>query len=253
MYTLAVITILLRLFHRQGPNIILALSLGCFGILSHSALLAHQMFEANMVNFNLANVVSLVALIITLSTTLMAIRYRLHLILPVVFGFSALWLLIEFIFHPSAEIPLAADKMMIVSHISIALLAYAILIIATLFAFLVNYISYQLKNKKLLDLQHMPPLMRVEQQSFFLLALGTLLLLISEVSGFIFLDGFITKENAHKTILSVLALIIYGYTLHGHYSKGWRGQKVTWLTTIGTLCLTLSYFGSRFVKEFILS
>ena len=34
---------------------------------------------------------------------------------------------------------------------------------------------------------------------------------------------------------------------------GWRGRKVIMLSLIGSFILTLAYFGSRFVKEVLLS
>ena len=70
--------------------------------------------------------------------------------------------------------------------------------------------------------------------------------------GFLFLDGMISHENLHKTILSVLALLVYSTILWGHYNRGWRGHRVLILMVTGSALLTLAYFGSRFVKEFIL-
>ena len=64
--------------------------------------------------------------------------------------------------------------------------------------------------------------------------------------------GFLAKENAHKTLLSLLALGVYCIILWGHFQKGWRGRKVTWFAVAGATLLTLAYFGSRFVREFII-
>ncbi|HBY86481.1 MAG TPA: cytochrome C assembly family protein, partial [Colwellia sp.] len=77
-------------------------------------------------------------------------------------------------------------------------------------------------------------------------------LFISQIIGFVFLDGFLAKENAHKTILSLLSFAIYGLILWGHFEKGWRGHRVLVLMVSASALLTLAYFGSRFVKEFIL-
>ena len=39
----------------------------------------------------------------------------------------------------------------------------------------------------------------------------------------------------------------------GHAKFGWRGKPVITCTIVGSVLLTLAYFGSRFVKEFLLS
>ena len=146
-----------------------------------------------------------------------------------------------------------AEKIILVGHISIALIAYCILIIATLYAFQVAYINVKLKNKNLTAVVHLPPLMQVEKQLFTILAVGTLCLFASQLIGLAFLDGFFAKENIHKTVLSLIALLLYIVILLGHYLQGWRGHRVLLLTITASTLLTLSYFGSRFVQEFLLS
>ena len=141
----------------------------------------------------------------------------------------------------------------LVTHISLSLLAYCILIIATLYAFQVSYINVKLKSKNFTAVTHLPPLMQVEKQLFAILAVGVLCLFASELIGLVFLDGFFAKENIHKTVLSLIALFIYIVILLGHYLQGWRGHRVLMLTMTASILLTLSYFGSRFVKEFLLS
>ena len=94
--------------------------------------------------------------------------------------------------------------------------------------------------------------MQVERQLFSILTVGTAVLFVSQIIGFAFLDGFLAKENAHKTVLSLMSLFVYLIIMWGHFKQGWRGHKVLLLTVLATSLLTLSYFGSRFVKEFLL-
>jgi len=75
---------------------------------------------------------------------------------------------------------------------------------------------------------------------------------LSLAVGFVFIDSFFSLQNGHKTVFSFMALIVYLVILWGHFKLGWRGHKVLILTNIATFLLTLAYFGSRFVKEFIL-
>lgn len=252
-YMLATLAILSRLFHPKGPNINQVLVLAVIAIISHAFNDAQLLFNQDSINFSLPNVISLVSLAITITMSLIALRIKVNLLLPVIYGFAAIWQLVMIFIPKTESIPLIAEKIILVSHIGIALIAYCILIIATLYAFQVAYINLKLKSKNLTAVVHLPPLMQVEKQLFTILMIGTLCLFASELVGLIFLDGFWAKENLHKTILSLIALVLYMIILVGHFLQGWRGHRVLLLTIIASSLLTLSYFGSRFVKEFVLS
>ena len=252
LYILATLATVTRLFHPKGPNITLVLSLAAAAIVVHAFNDALLFFTQDTINFNLPNVISLVSLTITVVVTLVALRFKVSLLLPVIYGFTGLWQLVILFIPPIDSIPLVVEKVILLSHISFALIAYCVLIIATLYAFQVTYINLKLKSKNLTAVAHLPPLMQVEKQLFSILTVGTAILFISEVIGFFFLDGFLAKENAHKTILSLLSFALYCLILWGHFEKGWRGHRVLVLMVSASGLLTLAYFGSRFVKEFIL-
>lgn len=247
-YMLATLAIVTRLFHSKGPNNSLVLSLASVAILIHCVTLLSQ----NTLNFNLPNVVSIVSLIISLGITIVAKKYKVKLFLPVIYGFTGGWQLVYIFIPPIDTIPLALDKLVLLSHISLALVAYSILVIATLFAFQVNYINVKLKSKNLTAVADLPPLMQAEKQFFNILTLGTIILFISVAVGFTFLDDFLAKQNAHKTTLALTSLVLYALILWGHFQKGWRGHRVLVLMVSASSLLTLAYFGSRFVKQFIL-
>ena len=251
-YIIATLSILSRLFHPKGPNLIVTLIFACLAIIFHALASSQFLFTHSNLNFSLPNVVSLVSLIITLVISTVALRFKVNLLLPVVYGFAGLWQLSMIFIAPMGNMEVVADKMAMLSHITLALIAYCILVIATLYAFQVAYINMKLKTKNLQAVSQLPPLMQVERQLFTILLLGTVCLVLSQVVGFVFLDGMIAKENAHKTILSLIACALYFITLWGHFKQGWRGQRVLLLTIIATFTLTLAYFGSRFVKEFLL-
>ncbi|TWX72829.1 inner membrane protein YpjD [Colwellia sp. C1TZA3] len=251
-YSVATISILSRLFHPKGPNLIITLIFACLAIVFHVLSSSQFLFTHNNLNFSLPNVVSLVSLIITLVISTVALRFKVNLLLPVIYGFAGLWQLSMIFISPMGNMEIVTDKLAMLSHITLALIAYCILVIATLYAFQVAYINTKLKNKNLQAVHHLPPLMQVERQLYIILLLGSICLLFSQVLGFLFLDGMISNANAHKTILSLIACSIYFLTLWGHFKQGWRGQRVLVLTVIATFILTLAYFGSRFVKEFLL-
>ncbi|WP_448546659.1 cytochrome C assembly family protein [Thalassotalea fusca] len=251
-YTIATTLIVARLFHPDGPNLVKVLGFGCLAIVLHSLSTSNFLYDSGTINFALSNVVSLVSLVITLSVTVIALKYKVNLLLPVVYGFAGFWQLIMALIPHNKLTPLVTDNLALFSHVTLALIAYCVLIIAMLFAFQVAYINMKLKEKALSAVSHLPPLMQVEAQLFTILAAGTILLLISQLTGVFFLDEFFSKSNAHKAFFSLLALVIYVAILWGHYHKGWRGHRVLFMTTIATGLLTLAYFGSRFVKEFLI-
>lgn len=228
----------------------------CFGgvaVIFHGLILYYSLYNQQQVNLSLPNVVALVSFVISLSITLIAFRFKVNLLIPVIYGFAGLWQLIVLFLPQSPKMPMNAGDIEVVSHITLALVAYCILVIASLYAFQVSYINLKLKEKKFSAVNHLPPLMQVEKQLFVLLLLGTLFLFVSQLTGFVFLENYIAKSNAHKTIFSLMALVLYAVILWGHYNKGWRGHRVLLMTNTATLLLTLGYFGSRFVKEFLLS
>ena len=252
-YMLATMAIVSRLFHPNGPNINKVLILATIAIAIHLFNDAQLFFIKDGINFSLPNVISLVSLIITITISVVALRVKINLLLPVVYGFAGIWQLVRIFIPNSESIQLAANKIILVGHISLALVAYCILIIATLYAFQVTYINVKLKSKNLTAVVHLPPLMQVEKQLFIILAAGVICLFASEVIGLIFLEGIFAKQNIHKTVLSLIALLIYSIILLGHHIQGWRGHRVLVLIITASTLLTLSYFGSRFVKEFLLS
>ncbi|MGB0937857.1 MAG: cytochrome C assembly family protein [Colwellia sp.] len=255
-YLLATIAIVSRLFHPNGPNTKVYLSLAFLAIVTHivyKALSFVVYTDHESFNISLPNLISLLSLFMSIVVTIFSLRFKLNLLLPVIYGFSGIWQLLLLLILPEEVIPLATGDVVLITHISLALIAYCILLIATLFAFQVNYINFKLKTKNLNAVANLPPLMQVEKQLFSILIVGTLVLLTSLVTGFIFLDNFIAKENAHKTVLSLSALFLYVLIIWGHYKEGWRGHKVLVISVTASVLLTLSYFGSRFVKEFLLS
>jgi len=252
-YLLATLAIVSRLFHPKGPNIVVVLSFASMAIIAHTLSNGEVLYSNEIINFSLPNVISLVSLLIALTVSTIALRYKINLLLPVVYGFAGFWQLIMVFIPTTGQTPLLIEKLPIVSHITLALIAYCVLIIATLYAFQVAYINLKLKSKNLLAVSHLPPLMQVEGQFFIILALGTSCLFASEVVGFVYLENFISKGNAHKTVLSLFSLSLYMTILWGHYKQGWRGHRVLVLVIVASALLTLAYFGSRFVKEFILA
>ena len=76
---------LLRLFHPKGPNLILVLLFGCIAMVLHTLSNAQFLVAEADINFALPNVISLVSLIICLSISAFALRFKVNLLLPVIY------------------------------------------------------------------------------------------------------------------------------------------------------------------------
>ncbi len=203
-------------------------------------------------NLSMLNVASVVSFIISLVMSLAMSKVRLWFLLPVIYGFSVISILASS-FLPGAFITHFGKQPGLLIHISFALLAYAMLTIAALYAIQLAWLDYKLKAKNVMAVNpNLPPLLKVERQLFNIILIGNALLTITLLSGYLFLDDMFAKGVAHKSILSLIAWFIYSTLLWGHYQKGWRGKKVTWFAIAGATLLTLAYFGSRFVREIIL-
>jgi ABC-type uncharacterized transport system permease subunit len=254
-YILASCIIVTGMFQEEGPNKLAAIisvlvAMGLHIAILRSGILIEPGLGQNM---SMLNVASLVGWLISVTMLIASFRLPNTILLPVVYSFTGLIVLLSGLI-PSAHVIQVSVQPNLLIHISLALFAYACLAIASLYAVQLSYINFRLKEKNA-SLLHssLPPLMAVENILFKLLLVGTILLTLSLVSGFMFLNNMFTKEHIHKTVLSLLAWGLYSVILMGHSVFGWRGKPVIWSTIISGILLTLAYFGSRFVKEVILN
>jgi len=139
------------------------------------------------------------------------------------------------------------------SHVVLSIFAYSLLTIATLQALVLSYQNRHLKSKSNLQyLRYLPPLQTMEALLFEFVLVGEILLTLSIVSGFIFLENIFAQHLVHKTIFSLAAWLVYGFLLIGKYKLGWRGNTAIRWTLAGFVFLMLAYFGSKLVLELIL-
>lgn len=252
LYFMAAFVLMGRFVHKEGPNKRLATIMAIIAVLAHVGFLSGAIMIAPGQNMSITNVLSLVSWLITVSMLLSASVLPNTILLPVVYGFAGLTVLaarfipVSYIMHIELEPGL-------VIHITLSLVAYGLLVIAFLYAIQMSYITHRLKQKGA-SLLHssLPPLMLVEGILFKLLVAGTLFLVVSLISGFVFLENMFSSLYAHKTILSLAALAVYVVLLIGQRVRGWRGKQVIAMTVVGVMLLSLAYFGSRFVREILL-
>lgn len=252
LYASAAAVLIGKFVHNEGPNQRLGLGLASVGSLLHIAFLINVIIIAPGQDMSVTNVLSLVSWIITLSMLIFARAIPNLILLPVVFGFTSLSVLMSLLIPVSYIMHIELQPGLVI-HITLSLFAYCTLAIAFLYALQMSYITYRLKQKGAALLHSsLPPLMLVEGILFKLILAGTCLLSVALISGFVFLDDMFSKAYAHKTILSGPALVVFLVLLIGQKLRGWRGKQVTALTVIGVMLLSLAYFGSKLVREVLL-
>jgi ABC-type uncharacterized transport system permease subunit len=241
-----------RFLHSEGPKETISRGLASVGALLHLGYIYASISAGDGQNMSMSNVLSLVAWLMTVSMLLSSFHIKNTILLPVVYGFSAIALLIGISLPDTYRVYIDLNPSLVI-HITLSLFAYGALMIALLYAMQVTYINSQLKDKKTAILHSsLPPLMTVESILIKLLTTGTVLLLVAVVTGMFFTDNMFDKQHIHKTVLTLIALAIYAVTLLGNWRFGWRGRTLLVSAGLGSLFLTLAYFGSRFVREVLL-
>lgn len=217
----------------------------------HVLALQQRIFDVSVgQNLSLLNIGSVISLIICSVMTVVASRDRGWFLLPIVYSFAMLNLAFAS-FLPSEFITHLEGNPELMIHIGLALFSYSTLIIAALYALQVAWLDYRLKHRKLSFSADMPPLMSIERKMFHITQIGVVLLSLTLLSGLLYMEELFSQENAHKTVLSITAWLVYVVLLWGHYYEGWRGRRVVWFSFAGSFLLTLAYFGSRLILDTI--
>jgi len=252
-YLLASIAALRHLLGARSAGWVL-FSLAWSAIALHAAGLAQEIMALERgPNLSLLNVASATSLLIAVLMSLSVRRFNSWILLPVAYGFAAMLQTASYLM-PSRYLVHLEQRPELMVHIALALLAFSVLMMASLFSLLLAYLEHYLKVRKRLGLlPHLPPLLMVEQRVYQLIQLGVLLLTLSIGCGWIFIDEMFAPEQRLKASLTLVAWLVYVILLWGHYRHGWRGRLLILLSLSGSFLLVLAYFGSRFLNEMWLS
>jgi ABC-type uncharacterized transport system permease subunit len=145
-YMLATGIIVTGMFQARGPNkfaaiISVLVAMGLHIIILRSGILIEPGMGQNM---SMLNVASLVGWIISVTMLLASFKLPNTILLPVVYSFTGLIVLLSGLI-PSAHVIQLSVKPSLLIHISLALFAYACLAIASLYALNLSYINFRLK------------------------------------------------------------------------------------------------------------
>ncbi|MDP7537626.1 MAG: cytochrome c biogenesis protein CcsA [Methylococcales bacterium] len=229
------------------------LTLGWIAVLLHTTTVTQQLFTPEGLNLNFFTAGSLVSNILVWLFLLAALtRPPIEKLALAIFPIAALMLGIQSYIEIKPQI-LANHSWQMNLHILTSIIAFSLFNIAAFQAVLLAIQDHQLHSPRPHKLVFsLPPLQTMELLLFQMIGAGMLFLSGSLLSGFFFLEDLFAQHLAHKTVLSLLAWVVFGILLSGRIRYGWRGKKAIRGTIIGFIFLTLAYFGSKLALELIL-
>jgi len=234
---------------RRQTLIVTALTL--LAAAAHAITLSGTAFDSGTLNFSFFNSLSVTAWFTVILLLLYSIGRPVLALGLIVFPMSAVVVGCALIFARQHALSVEPELQW---HVLISVIAYALLTMAAVQSVLVALQDRRLRTHRTGGvLNALPSLKLMEQVLLQLLIASFLLLLLALITGFIFLDDLFAQRLVHKTALSILALVLLAILLIGHFRFGWRGQKAARMTLGAYIALLLGYFGSKFVKELLLS
>lgn len=231
-----------------------SLLLGWLAALLHGLALGTTFGTAGGFDFSFLSALSVVAWIIVVIVLIATWFKPVDKLGLVVFPLAAAILLLKLSLPETAH-PVRTHTWPMGVHILSSMLAYSFLNIAAIQAVLLALQDYGLRSHhtRWMVVRSMPPLQTMEILLFQLIGAGFGLLTVSLATGFVFLENLFAQHLAHKTVLSILAWIVFAMLLVGRVRYGWRGQTAIRWTLSGFIALMLAYFGSKMVLEWILN
>lgn len=138
-------------------------------------------------------------------------------------------------------------------HVATSLLAAGVITLAACQTLLLAFQEQRLARHRPVGVLRVLPALKTQEGLLFqLVGAGFFLLSLSLVSGMMFVENMLAQHLAHKTVLSIVAWLIFGSLLWGRWRRGWRGRVATRLVLGGFATLALAYFGAKVVLELIL-
>ncbi len=234
----------------RGRSLFVSL-IAATGATLHLYMLHGTAFNPGLLNFSFFNSLSVTAWFTVVLLLLVSIARPVLTLGLVVFPSSAALVACALVFAGKGALSVEPQLQW---HVLISVVAYALLTMAAVQSILVSLQDKRLRAHRPGGLlRALPPLKLMDQVLLQLLIASFLLLTLALITGVVFLDDLFAQRLVHKTALSLLALVLLAVLLIGHFRFGWRGQKAAKMTLGAYIALVLGYFGSKFVKEVLLS
>ncbi|WXU00850.1 MAG: Inner membrane protein YpjD [Catillopecten margaritatus gill symbiont] len=234
--------------HRHQKSIFLLIN---FAIIAHALTFTSFWSVNGGVYFGLANSASFAAWVVAILLFLSSISKPVHALGILVYPLVAFSLVFSVLFPDTTTKTISLS---IASHVFLSITAYALLALAVCQSILLKIQERHLHAKNINSFTNkLPPLQTMEALLFQSLRIGFYLLTLSLLTGFVFIDDIFAQHLIHKTVLSLIAWIIFAVLVLGRKIFGWRGKQAITTTQIGFGILLVAYYGSKFVLERLLN
>lgn len=149
---------------------------------------------------------------------------------------------------------IAAPSWPLATHVLLAAVASGLLAVGAILLVLMTLEDARLRARRFSGwTRWLPPIESLERAAFIAIKTGFVSLSLALLTGFLFVTNLFAQHLVHKTLLAIIAWLIFAVLLVGRARRGWRGRKAARLTLAGFALLVLSYFGSKFVLEVLLN
>lgn len=245
----------IRLFSHPKPSRIarpLVLGLGFAAAFLHAGVLYFELHTGSGINLDFFNAGSLTIWMVAIILLVSALSKPVENLAIVALPLAAIVLLVDMRF-PGERLLAEDANWALRLHVITSILAYAMLTLATVQALALAVQDSHLRSHHPGGfIRALPPLQTMESLQFELIGVGFVLLSVSLLSGFAYLEDMFAQHVVHKTILSILAWIVFAVLLWGRFRFGWRGRTAIRWTLIGFAVLMVAYFGSKAIIELVL-
>lgn len=237
--------------NRENPvlkqTVVPAAVVALAGLALHSVALVRALFPEAELNLNLANTFSLLAWQIAVMALVIVMAPAMRGLSALLLPLAAAGAVVTGLGQPSSLIT-AEPGWELQAHILLSAVAYGLLSVAAALAILTLLQHRRLRQRRAAGWTRiLPPLETLERTLHGTLGAGFGLLTLGVFSGLIFVEDLLSQHLVHKTVLSLLAWLIFGVLILGRWRFGWRGKKAVYLTLGGFAALGLAYFGSRII------
>ena len=255
LYLATGLLLALRLSHATTtqPSKLGLIAMGLIATGLHASVLYQAISTPAGFNLGFFNATSLVGWFIALLLLLAALARPVENLGIGLLPLAALTLLLAAIF-PSRHLMLTDGVFTgLDAHILISILAYSLLGIAAVQALLLAIQDAHLRDRHPGGfMRGLPPLQTMETILFQIISIGFALLSLALLSGLLFLENIFAQHLVHKTLLSLLAWVVFATLLWGRWRFGWRGRTAIRWTLAGFFVLMLAYTGTKLVLEVML-
>lgn len=218
----------------------------------HALVLYNNIVTDQGLNLGFFNAVSLFSWLIAVLVLITSLSTATENLGIAIFPLAGLALGLELAF-PGQHVLAQDVSAALQTHIIISILAYGMLSLATAQAILLSIQNRHLRTRHPGGfIRALPPLQTMEDLLFRMLTVGFVLQSLSLISGWIFLENIFAQHMVHKTLLSIIAWLVFAILLWGRWYFGWRGKTAVRWTLSGAGVLMLAYFGSKLVLELVL-